>query len=54
MKVIFNTINTIQMTVFMLYNPRNVRIKLIDIILFNSVQTVLRSENKMLQMLSIT
>ena len=53
-KVIFNAVNTIQMAVFIFYKTCNVGIKSIHIILFYSMQTVFGSENKMIEMLTVT
>jgi len=54
MQVIFNTIYTIKMTAFILYQSCNIAIKLIYVILFNSGPAVFCSENKVIQMLMIT
>ena len=54
MQMIFNTIYSIQMTVFVFYYTSNIGIKLISIILFNGWQAVLCPENKVIQKLTIT
>ena len=54
MKVVLNSVNSIQMAVFILYKTCDVGIKLMYNILFYSIQTVFSSENKMIEMLTIT
>ena len=53
MKVIFNSIYAIQVTVLMFYYTRNIGIEVINIILFDGREAVLCPENNMIQMLTI-
>ena len=54
MQVIFNSINSVQMAILVLNYTSNVGIKLIGMILFNSGKTILCSENKVIQKLTVT
>ena len=54
MKVIFNTINTIQVTVFILNYSCNIGIEFVDMILLNGRQAVFCPKYNMIQVLTIT
>jgi len=53
MKVIFNSVYTIQVTVFLFGYPCNIRIEFMSIILSDCWQAVLGPENNVIQMLTI-
>jgi hypothetical protein len=54
MEVIFNSINPVQMATLVFNYTSNVSIELIGVILLNSGKTILCSENKVIQYLTLT
>jgi hypothetical protein len=54
MQVVFNAINTVQVTVLVFYDPCNVCIELISMISLNCWLTTLCSEHNVIEKLTIT
>jgi hypothetical protein len=54
MKVIFDTINTIQVAILVFYYSCNIGIKLIGMILVNCWLTIFCSDNNVIDVLTVT